>query len=240
MTRRARPCRQRTVQPPGGAGSAVPQLEPGHRPPAAPPPAPPGGQLRDQLQPPAAFRVTAAGRSCGVPPPPRSVTSTRTMPSPALTATVTVSPAAPEPQCRTLLPNSSLTSSATSSPHGCPGRAPRPRTHGQHAPAPPARQASRLPDTPRPSAHPPSRPPSSRKSRGPRPDTRGCTPDSAANVKPGNAAGTARPWPSVKQPTVRTDREGTKPVRYASVDTATQRPAALQGDTPRDREETPR
>jgi hypothetical protein len=30
------------------------------------------------------------------------------------------------------------------------------------------------------------------------------------------------------------------PVRYASVDTATQRPTALQGDTRRDREETPR
>jgi hypothetical protein len=30
------------------------------------------------------------------------------------------------------------------------------------------------------------------------------------------------------------------PVRHASVDTATQRPTALQGDTPRDREETPR
>ena len=50
-----------------------------------------------------------------------------------------------------------------------------------------------------------------------------------------------RPWPSVKQPTVRTDRPGgTHPVRYASVDTATQRSTALQGDTPRDREETAR
>ena len=45
-TRRARPCRQRTVQLPGGAGSAVPELEPGHRPSAAPPPAPAGGQPR--------------------------------------------------------------------------------------------------------------------------------------------------------------------------------------------------
>ena len=34
----------------------------------------------------------------------------------------------------------------------------------------------------------------------------GCTPDSAAHVKPEHAAGVARPWPSVKQPTVRTDR----------------------------------
>lgn len=38
-----------------------------------------------------------------------------------LTATVTVSPGAPEPECRTLFPNISLTSKAASSPHGCPG-----------------------------------------------------------------------------------------------------------------------
>jgi hypothetical protein len=36
--------------------------------------------------------------------------------------------------------------------------------------------------------------------------TRRCTPDSAAHVKPGHAASAARPWPSVKTPTVRTDR----------------------------------
>jgi hypothetical protein len=46
--------------------------------------------------------------------------STRTTPSSALTATVTVSPGASEPPCRTLLPNSSP-SSAASSPHGCLG-----------------------------------------------------------------------------------------------------------------------
>ncbi|HLM89485.1 MAG TPA: hypothetical protein VK284_10745 [Streptosporangiaceae bacterium] len=42
------------------------------------------------------------------------------MPSPALTATVTVtvSPGAPEPLCRTLLPKSSLTSKTAASPHG--------------------------------------------------------------------------------------------------------------------------
>ena len=34
--------------------------------------------------------------------------------------------------------------------------------------------------------------------------------------------------------------KGTNPVHYTSVDTATQRPAALQGDTPRDREKTAR
>jgi hypothetical protein len=36
--------------------------------------------------------------------------------------------------------------------------------------------------------------------------TGGCTPDSAAHVKPEHHASAARPLPSVKQPTVRTDR----------------------------------
>ena len=36
--------------------------------------------------------------------------------------------------------------------------------------------------------------------------TRGCTLNSAAPVKPGHAAGAARPWPSVETPTVHTDR----------------------------------
>jgi hypothetical protein len=70
-------------------------------------------------RPPSASRP--AGRSSGVPGPARSVTSTRTTPSPAMTATVTVSPGAPEPLCRTLLPKISLTSKTATSPHGCPG-----------------------------------------------------------------------------------------------------------------------
>jgi hypothetical protein len=45
----------------------------------------------------------------------------RTMPSPAMTPTVTVSPGAPEPLCRTGSPKISLTSKAAASPHGCPG-----------------------------------------------------------------------------------------------------------------------
>ena len=59
--RRARPCRQRQGLLPGGEGSAVPQLEPGHRPPAASPPPPQRGQPRHQPQPPAIFRLTTAG-----------------------------------------------------------------------------------------------------------------------------------------------------------------------------------
>ena len=35
-------------------------------------------------------------------------------------------------------------------------------------------------------------------------------PDLTAHVEPEHAAGTARPWPSVKQPTVRTDRPGAR------------------------------
>ena len=55
-----------------------------------------------------------------------------------------------------------------------------------------------------------------------RADIRGPTPGSGAHVKPGNAASAARPWPSVKQPTVHTDRpRDPTPVRHASVDTAT-------------------
>jgi hypothetical protein len=62
-----------------------------------------------------------AGRSCGAPGPARSVTSTRIMPPPALTATVTVSPGAAEPECRTELPKASPTSKTASASHGCPG-----------------------------------------------------------------------------------------------------------------------
>ena len=52
----------------------------------------------------------------------------------------------------------------------------------------------------------------------------------------------ARPVRAVRGiPSGYTDRaSGTKPVRYASVDTATQRPTATQGDTHRAKAETPR
>ena len=197
----------------GRGGSAVPQLEPGHRPPAAPPPAPPRGQPRHQPQPPAIFRLTTAGPQLRHPRPPRSVTSTRTTPPAAWTVTVTVFPAAPGPLCRTLFPNSSLTSRAASSRHGCPGpgtpavnaratraRSARPATVtlsrttalATSAPAFPARPAARETTRDRSRAHgdarPARRPASSR----------------------GHAAGAARPWPSVEQPTVRTDRDGAR------------------------------
>jgi hypothetical protein len=79
----------------------------------------------------------------------RSVTSTRTSPSPVLTAIVTVSPGSPEPLCCTLLPNSSLfTSKTATSPHGCTGPSTRPRTRGRSAPASPAQHSSRSPEPP--------------------------------------------------------------------------------------------
>ena len=82
-------------------------------------PVPPGGPSRHQPHSRPSSASPPEGRSCGTPEPPRSVTSTRTVPPAA--RTVTVWPAAPEPLCRMLFPNSSLTSSAASSRHGCPG-----------------------------------------------------------------------------------------------------------------------
>jgi hypothetical protein len=113
------------------------EFEPGHRPPATPMPAPPRRKPRNELKPAAAFRATMAGRNSGTPRPLRSVTSTRTTPPPALTATVTVSPGSPDRLCRTLLPKSSLTSRAASFPHGRPG----PRTASTNARAARARAA---------------------------------------------------------------------------------------------------
>lgn len=79
-----------------------------------------------------------AGHKTGAAGPLRSVTSTRTTPSPEITATPAVSPNRPDALCRTLLPNSSLTSKTAVSVHGWPGpstpetntRAARARTTG--------------------------------------------------------------------------------------------------------------
>jgi hypothetical protein len=142
------------VRPPapaaGREGSAGPQLEPGQRP--APPP---GGQPPTSPGPRPSSASPSDARSRGTPPAPRSVTSTRTTPSAAQTATMPLSPAAPEPLCRTLFPDSSLTSSVASSPHRCHG----PSTPTVNARATRARSgprpSSRSPGPPWPSAHPP-------------------------------------------------------------------------------------
>jgi hypothetical protein len=80
----------------------------------------------------------------------------------------------------------------------------------------------------------PGREPQKRAGR--RADT-GCTPDSAANVKARAPPQWAPEPPSSGYP----HRSlAPIPVRHASVDTATQRSTARQGDTRRDRAETPR
>jgi hypothetical protein len=65
-------------------------------------------------------------------------------------------------------------------------------------------------------------------------------PDLTAHVEPEHAAGTA-PSVAVRKTADGAHRPswGTDPVRYTSVDTATQRPPARQGDTSRDREKRP-
>ena len=92
-------------------------------------------------------------------------------------------------------------------PHGCTG----PSTPSTNARATRARafapHSSRSPEPPAwPSAHPPFPARLTAESPGRRTGTRGCTPDSPGHVKPEHAADAARPWPSVKQPMVRTDR----------------------------------
>jgi hypothetical protein len=71
----------------------------------------------------------------------------------------------------------------------------------------------------------------------------GRTPGPAARGRAGrkySAAG-ARPWQSVKKPTVRTDRPGgPDAIRYTSVDTATHRPTVTHRDTRRDKKKTAR
>jgi hypothetical protein len=58
---------------------------------------------------------------------------------------------------------------------------------------------------------------------------------------PEYASSAARPWPSVKKPTVRTDRpDSPDAVRYTSVDTATHRLTVTRRDTRRDKKKTAR
>jgi hypothetical protein len=154
----------------------------------------------DQPQPPATFRLTTAAPQLRHLRPPRSVTSTRTTPPTARTAIVTVSPSAPEPLCRTLLLNSSLTSSAASSRTDAPGRAPGRERPGNPGPLRPPGHRHALPHRP---GH--------QCTRLPRPAPRPGKPPRAADGHTGmharlgaarqagkHAASAARPWPSVE------------------------------------------
>src|SRR4029077_19498495 len=76
-------------------------------------------------------------------------------------------------------------------------------------------------------------------SRGTR--VRARAPGSPLHAKPEWAPRGPCPWPSVKKPTVHTDRpQGTDAVRYTSVDTATHQPAVTRADTWRDKKKTAR
>jgi len=130
----------------------------------------------------------AVGRSSGTPGPLRSVTSTRISPSPVLTATVTICPGSPDPLCRTLLPDSPLTSKTASSPHGGTENLTYERT-GDPGPFWPPGNRYAPPDH-CPDHEPTTFParPIPREITRARRATRGCTPGSAAHAKPGHDA----------------------------------------------------
>jgi hypothetical protein len=86
--------------------------------PATLPPAPPRRHARHHLKPATAFRIAASWAQFRRPRPAPIGDLDPDHAAPALTVTVTV---APDWLYRTLLPKSSLTSRAASSPHGCPG-----------------------------------------------------------------------------------------------------------------------
>jgi len=138
------------------------------------------------VKPPAAFRVAARRTQLRRPRPGPVGDLDPDDAIPAMTTTVTVSPAAAEPLCRTLLAKISLTSSTATSPHGCPGPSTSP-TNVRAARARSARPASvtlsrtatlpiSVPALPRP--------PRPGKPAGQRADAGTCTLSSAADVKP--------------------------------------------------------
>ena len=113
-------------------------------------------------------------------------------------------------------------------------------TRRRPAPAPPARQASPSPAPPaQPSAHLPSRPPSSRAITRAGRTPGGYTPGPGAPGQPGKRRQRG-PSVAVRETAdvAHRPRRRAPPVRHTSVDTATQRSAALQDDTRRDRAET--
>jgi hypothetical protein len=197
-------------QSPGGdisRGAIARTRSPSARRAAASPTAPRGPQraeARDRLPhhgPQAAAQASPAWA--------RSVTSTRTVPSPEMTATVTVSRGAPDRLCRILLLKISL---LTDQQHGCVcARVPgaeylRDERAGGPRPLCPPGKRHALPDR-HPGHHRTALP------RPPRPGKptgqRACTLSSAANVKPAQRAFAdpcpclvrgrgPRPWPSVQ------------------------------------------
>ena len=191
------PCRssnQVTVRPPRRRQpqlAASPATSPSPRPPSASPP---------------------QARSCGTPRPPRSVTSTRTTPPAAWTvdrdrlplrARAAIPDAVPEQlhQQRGVIPARMPRAEHPGRERaGHPGPL-RPPGHRHALPDNrPGHQRTRLP-----------RPPAARETTRNRRRTYG---DARPTRRPASsqetAAGAARPWPSVEQPTVRTDRDGAR------------------------------
>ena len=246
--RRVQRCGRTLTQgqsPPGA--SLMRELEPGHRLPAAPPPPPARRQARNKLKPPAAFPLPASRTQLRHPAPLWSVTSTQTTPSPARTATVTIPPAAPDGLCRTLLPKSShqqnsdipaRVTRAEHPAHECPGEPCPLRPSGKRH-ALPNRQPSHHRTPPFPAAPPRE---TGRAAGGHR--------EMHAQLGRERQAGHTASADPVRGSSVVADpvrgrprkADGPShrsldpiPVRYLSVDPATQRPTALQGDTSRDR-----
>lgn len=224
-----------------GAMSAVRQLEPGHRPPAAPPPSSPRSEARNELKPATAFRIppdTGQVRHPGSAP---IGDLDPDNPVPRADRVRDVSLGSPDRLCRILLPNSSLTSGTAASPHGCPG----PSTladerSGQPRPLYPPGKCHGLPDHYPVISAPPSQLPTPRETRGPPGGHTGMH----ARLGGARQSGTRRrhgPSMAVRgkpavTPTVLTARRRPLCVR-GQRDTAAR---ARQGDTPRDREETAR
>jgi hypothetical protein len=99
----------------------VPQLEPGHHPPATPSRAPPRRKALNELKPPAAFRIAASRTQLRRPGPGPVGDLDPDCTVPGNDRDRDRPPGAAEPLCRTLLVKTSLTSKTATSPHGCPG-----------------------------------------------------------------------------------------------------------------------
>ena len=178
-----------------------PELKPGHRPPATPPPSPPRREARNELKPPAAFRITARRTQLRRPRPgavgdldPDDAVPGDDRDRDRLPGSTRA--AVPD----RLLPKSSLTSKTATSPHGCPGPSTS-ATNARAARARSARPASvTLSRTATLAITAPAlpRPPRPGKPAGQRADAGKCTLSSAANVKPRTrpprTSSVARPW----------------------------------------------
>ncbi len=169
-------------------------------PPAAPPPSPPRREARNEVKPPAAFRIAASAAQFRHPRPApigdldpdnavHRLDRDRDRPARSTRAGYAGH------YCR-------KARSPAGRPHprtGARDRAPRPRTRGRPAPAPPARPASRSPEPPaQPSAHPPSRPPAPREITRAAGRTHGMHARLGGTRQARTRPGAARPWPSVE------------------------------------------